>query len=155
MSPVGEGTGLPAICVLLKSIPEDALAHLFIEIGYYADRLVLPDRPGIHIAWLYRGGAPFDMRTLLADATRGPEISAWQHLCICLIDPSHHQVLAPRGGHRSFAGAHARVLASHTSTPADIDAKDGWDRLTGPPEDPAHVEPSTVGVNEHMKETDL
>ncbi|WP_157245368.1 siderophore-interacting protein [Nonomuraea typhae] len=63
----GDESALPAIAAALEALPEDATAHVFVEIEGPAEEQKTP-RP---VTWLYRGDRP--VGELLVEAVRGLE----------------------------------------------------------------------------------
>ena len=67
---VADDTGLPAVAVILESLPAGTVAKVFAEVAAAAERQDLPTSPGVEVTWLYRGDAPAGTTSLLADAVR-------------------------------------------------------------------------------------
>ncbi|MGW4369251.1 SIP domain-containing protein [Nocardia takedensis] len=67
---IADETGLPAVCVILENLADDTPAHIFIEMGAAADRLSVPDRPGISVTWLFREDTQGDTSSPLVEAVR-------------------------------------------------------------------------------------
>ncbi|WP_217650034.1 MULTISPECIES: siderophore-interacting protein [unclassified Streptomyces] len=54
----GDESALPAIAAALEQLPEDAVAHAFIEVAQPDDELKIAAPAGAHVHWLPRHGAP-------------------------------------------------------------------------------------------------
>ena len=67
---VADDTGLPAVAVILESLPAGAVAKVFAEVADVAEHQLLPSSSSFEITWLHRGDAPAGTTTLLADAVR-------------------------------------------------------------------------------------
>ena len=67
---VADETGLPAVAVILETLPEGTTARVFAEVADESERQALPESPSIEVTWLHRDGAPAGTTTLLADAVR-------------------------------------------------------------------------------------
>ena len=67
---VADDTGLPAVAVILESLPAGAVAKVFAEVADVAEHQLLPSSPSFEVTWLHRGDAPAGTTTLLADAVR-------------------------------------------------------------------------------------
>ena len=65
---VADDTGLPAVAVILESLPAGAVAKVFAEVADVAEHQLLPSSPSFEVTWLHRGDAPAGTTTLLADA---------------------------------------------------------------------------------------
>ena len=67
---VADETGLPAVAVILESLPEGTTARVFAEVADEAERQQLRASPSFEVTWLHRDGATAGTTTLLADAVR-------------------------------------------------------------------------------------
>jgi NADPH-dependent ferric siderophore reductase len=67
---VADETGLPAVAVILESLPDGTAARVFAEVASGNERQELPESPSFEVTWLHRDGAPAGTTTLLADAVR-------------------------------------------------------------------------------------
>ena len=67
---VADETGLPAVAVILESLPADAVAKVVAEVGDAAEHQDLPLSPNFDVTWLHRDGAHAGTTTLLVDAVR-------------------------------------------------------------------------------------
>lgn len=67
---VADDTGLPAVAVILESLPAGAVAKVVAEVADAAEHQDLPSSPNIDVIWLHRGEALAGTTTLLADAVR-------------------------------------------------------------------------------------
>jgi NADPH-dependent ferric siderophore reductase len=67
---VADETGLPAVAVILETLPPGTRAKVFVEVADAAEQLPLPASPDYEVTWLHRDGAPAGTTTLLADAVR-------------------------------------------------------------------------------------
>lgn len=63
-------TGLPAVAVILETLPADTPIVVLAEADDPATAPPLPDHPGAIVHWSYRHGAEAGTTTLLADAAR-------------------------------------------------------------------------------------
>jgi NADPH-dependent ferric siderophore reductase len=52
----GDEAGLPAISTALEALPDNAIGHVFIEVGGPDDEIALTAPPGVDVNWIYRGG---------------------------------------------------------------------------------------------------
>jgi NADPH-dependent ferric siderophore reductase len=62
----GDESALPAIAAALESLPEHAVAHVFIEVADAAEEQKLAAPAGVAVTWLHRGDDPVGRR--LVDA---------------------------------------------------------------------------------------
>ena len=67
---VADETGLPAVAVILESLPADVPIVVLAESGAPGSRQPLPEHPGATIHWLDRHDAAPGTTTLLGDAAR-------------------------------------------------------------------------------------
>jgi NADPH-dependent ferric siderophore reductase len=67
---VADETGLPAVAVILETLPSGTAATVYLEVADAAEQLALPGSPSYDVTWLHRDGAPPGTTTLLADAVR-------------------------------------------------------------------------------------
>ncbi|GAB2922086.1 siderophore-interacting protein [Nonomuraea fastidiosa] len=63
---VGDESALPAIAASLEALPEDALAHVFVEVDSPEDELKLETSADARITWLYRGDRPVGEKLVAA-----------------------------------------------------------------------------------------
>ena len=68
---VADETGLPAVAVILETLPPGTPVRVVAEVANEAEQQPLPGRAGLEVTWLHRGDAPAGTTTLLADAVRG------------------------------------------------------------------------------------
>ncbi|NUR86959.1 MAG: siderophore-interacting protein [Nonomuraea sp.] len=54
----GDESALPAIAAALESLPEGALAHVFVEVAGPEEEQKLPSPGDARVRWLHRGGRP-------------------------------------------------------------------------------------------------
>lgn len=71
---VGDESALPAICVSLASLPEDAIGHVFLEVDGPSGEVPLAGPAGVTVSWLHRAGGP--VGHLLVTAVAGLEFPA-------------------------------------------------------------------------------
>jgi NADPH-dependent ferric siderophore reductase len=67
---VADETGLPAVAVILETLPAGMPAQVVAEVDSPDERQELPCAPSIDVTWVYREGRPPGTTTLLADAVR-------------------------------------------------------------------------------------
>lgn len=65
---VGDETAVPAVCSILKSLPETAAGHVFLEVPTSADVQDFRCPAGVQLTWLPRDGASVGARALPAVA---------------------------------------------------------------------------------------
>lgn len=51
----GDESALPAIAAAVERLPEDARAHVFVEVADAAEEQKLAAHSGVHVVWLHRG----------------------------------------------------------------------------------------------------
>ena len=74
---VADETGLPAVAVILETLPADAPIHVVAEVDDEPVRPALPSGAHITVTWLHRDGAETGTTTALADTVRSlPQPSA-------------------------------------------------------------------------------
>src|SRR5262249_4951796 len=52
----GDEAAVPAICVALESLPDNAIGKAFIEVAGPEDEIALRAPAGVEVRWIYRGG---------------------------------------------------------------------------------------------------
>ncbi|MFG1695353.1 siderophore-interacting protein [Nonomuraea sp. NPDC049309] len=62
----GDESALPAIAASLEALPEDALAHVFVEVATPEDELKLETSADARVTWLYRGDRPVGEKLVAA-----------------------------------------------------------------------------------------
>ncbi len=67
---VADETGLPAVAVILETLPPTAPVHVVAEVADHDARQDLPVGDHISVTWLHRDGSDPGTTTLLADAVR-------------------------------------------------------------------------------------
>lgn len=67
---VADETGLPAVAVILETLPEGTPVQVVAEGDNPGERQELPSAPSFDVTWVYRDGQPPGTTTLLADAVR-------------------------------------------------------------------------------------
>ena len=77
---VADDTGLPAVAVILESLPPGAVARVFAEVADASEQQELRGSDDVDVTWLYRGAAPAGTTTLLADAVRAMPMARWHAL---------------------------------------------------------------------------
>jgi NADPH-dependent ferric siderophore reductase len=87
---VADETGLPAVAVILETLPPDAPIHVIAEVEGESVRQELASGDHITVTWLHRDGAEAGTTTALADAVRA-------------LDP-------PRGSPYVWGGAESRAV---------------------------------------------
>ncbi|MCP2260042.1 NADPH-dependent ferric siderophore reductase, contains FAD-binding and SIP domains [Streptoalloteichus tenebrarius] len=70
----GDQTALPAISVILETLPETARGYAFVEVPDAREEQELVHPAGVELVWLHRGDAPAGTGTALADAARAVTI---------------------------------------------------------------------------------
>ncbi|WBQ08465.1 siderophore-interacting protein [Kribbella sp. CA-293567] len=66
----GDDTAVPAIDRLLKELPGEAQAEVYIEVAEESHRIDLPARPGVEVTWIVRHGQAAGTEPLLLRAVR-------------------------------------------------------------------------------------
>lgn len=67
---VADETGLPAVAVILETLPDDAPIHVVAEVSDQSARQDLATGDHITVTWLHRDGAEIGTTTALADTVR-------------------------------------------------------------------------------------
>jgi NADPH-dependent ferric siderophore reductase len=71
---VADETGLPAVAVILETLPAGTPVRVVAEVGEEADRPQLPTGESVEVTWVQRAGRAPGTTTLLAEAARA---AAW------------------------------------------------------------------------------
>ncbi len=67
---VADETGLPAVAVIVESLPPGTPVHVVAEVAAADEHQELREHPAIEVTWLHRDGAEAGTTTLLVDAVR-------------------------------------------------------------------------------------
>lgn len=73
---VADETGLPALAVILETLPAGTPVTAFVELDDDADRIPFETSVDLDLTWLHRGGADVGTTTLLVDAVRAAGVEA-------------------------------------------------------------------------------
>lgn len=71
---VADDTGLPAVAVILETLPADARVRVVAEVDHEAEQPALRVGPNVEIVWCHRNGAEAGTTTNLPDAVRSLEL---------------------------------------------------------------------------------
>ena len=119
----GDESALPAICMLLRSLPPEAEVQVLIEVRHLDARLELPAHPGATIQWyqLEAGSAPGDsLVAAVTSAQLDPDARVWAAGEAAAVQRIRHHLFDERGLSRSHAVVrgywkHGRGSASETN----------------------------------------
>lgn len=73
---VADETGLPALAVILETLPAGTPVTAFVELDDDADRIPFETSVDLDLTWLHRDGAEVGTTTLLVDAVRAAAVEA-------------------------------------------------------------------------------
>jgi NADPH-dependent ferric siderophore reductase len=73
---VADDTGLPAVAVILESLPSDAVVRVVAEVDEEAEQPELSVGPNVEVVWCHRRGAEAGTTSLLPDAVRALDLPA-------------------------------------------------------------------------------
>lgn len=77
---VGDDTAIPAIDRLLRELPDEAQAEVYIEVAEESHRIDLPARPGVEVTWVVRNGqaaGPLLLQAVREAGRREGSMFAW------------------------------------------------------------------------------
>ena len=72
---VADDTGMPGVAAIIDALPVGTRIDVVAEVDSEADRLPLPEQPGLTVTWCYRHGEAPGTTTALVDAVRALD---WQ-----------------------------------------------------------------------------
>ncbi|WP_330275555.1 SIP domain-containing protein [Lentzea sp. NBC_00516] len=77
---VGDDTAIPAIDRLLRELPDEAQAEVYIEVAEESHRIDFPARPGVEVTWVVRNGqaaGPLLLQAVREAGRREGSMFAW------------------------------------------------------------------------------